>query len=407
MSAIDAPAVRQALVDIEARLFAPSRVRLIGWLVLAMIGVIVAWALISGQSVVTRAGSPSSADFSFIYASGLMAAAPHPAAIYNYAAFSAAQQALVGAPTGGLPYYHFLYPPSFLLVSYPLASLPFLAAFAMWIGGTFLVYLAAANAILPRAAPLVASAMPLAVIKNAQLGQNGFLTAGLIGLALALSERRPYIAGIFLGLLTYKPQFGVLFPLALLAAGNWRIIASAAATAALIVLVTAFVFGHNVWPAYLASLHEFGARLSPDRRVDFQYQSVFGWLQWQGAAPTLAWGTHLAWAITVAALIGLMWYREAPFALRAAALCTGAAAFTPYVLTYDLPILALAAAFLIRDGLARGFLAGDKLLLGLGFAASLLLTMPVAPLLYALLLALAIRRWLTAHEPAPAAWETR
>ena len=52
-------------------------------------------------------------------------------------------------------------------------------------------------------------------------GQNGFLTAALIGGALGLLERRPALAGICLGLLTYKPQFGLLFPFVLIADRRW------------------------------------------------------------------------------------------------------------------------------------------------------------------------------------------
>jgi len=39
-------------------------------------------------------------------------------------------------------------------------------------------------------------------------------------------EGRPWVSGIFLGLLTYKPQLGVLFPLALLASRSWRALGS-------------------------------------------------------------------------------------------------------------------------------------------------------------------------------------
>ena len=48
---------------------------------------------------------------------------------------------------------------------------------------------------------------------NALVGQNGFLTAALIGGTLYLIPIRPVLAGICLGLLTYKPQYGLLFPM--------------------------------------------------------------------------------------------------------------------------------------------------------------------------------------------------
>ena len=58
---------------------------------------------------------------------------------------------------------------------------------------------------------LVACGFPAATW-NVTAGQNGFLTAALIGGTLGLMERRTALAGVCLGLLTYKPQFGLLFP---------------------------------------------------------------------------------------------------------------------------------------------------------------------------------------------------
>ena len=71
-----------------------------------------------------------------------------------------------------------------------------------------------------------------AALWNITAGQNGFLTAALIGGTLGLLERRPALAGICLGLLTYKPQFGLLFPLVLIADRRWLHNPVAAAVAA-------------------------------------------------------------------------------------------------------------------------------------------------------------------------------
>ena len=57
-----------------------------------------------------------------------------------------------------------------------------------------------------------------AVLWNVSAGQNGFLTAALIGGMLSLMQKQPLLAGVCLGLLSYKPQFGLLFPIALIAA---------------------------------------------------------------------------------------------------------------------------------------------------------------------------------------------
>src|SRR5260370_28092721 len=53
-------------------------------------------------------------------------------------------------------------------------------------------------------------------------GQNGFLTGALLGGSLLCLERQPVLAGILIGCLSYKPQFGILLPVALIAARQWR-----------------------------------------------------------------------------------------------------------------------------------------------------------------------------------------
>jgi len=54
---------------------------------------------------------------------------------------------------------------------------------------------------------------------------------------------------------------------------------------------------------------------------------------------------------------------EAILSFLAAALCSAAAMATPFVHGHDLCVLAIAAAFLVEDGLTRGFLPGDRLIL--------------------------------------------
>ena len=54
---------------------------------------------------------------------------------------------------------------------------------------------------------------------------------------------------------------------------------------------------------------------------------------------------------------------QIPHSLKAAALCSAAAVATPFVHGHDLCVLAIAIAFLVKDGLERGFLPGDRLIM--------------------------------------------
>jgi arabinofuranan 3-O-arabinosyltransferase len=191
-------------------------------------------------------GVPS--DFVDVWAAGRLALAGHAAAAYDWTTHKLVEETAVGHPFDG--YYGWHYPPTFLFVAAALSQLPYASAYAVWVFGTFPAYLAAIRAIIgSRIGYLLAAAFP-AVLANFVVGQNGFLTAGLIGGALTLLERRPLVAGVLIGLLTYKPHLGLLFPIALMAGGQWRAFATAAIVAALMAAASLLAFGSESWQAF-------------------------------------------------------------------------------------------------------------------------------------------------------------
>jgi hypothetical protein len=100
------------------------------------------------------------------------------------------------------------------------------------------------------------------VLSNALVGQNGFLTAALIGGTLYLMPTRPVLSGICLGLLTYKPQYGFLFPLVLIAASQWTTFFTAGIVAVVMAFVSWLAFGTESWQAILADLNNWPGRCS-------------------------------------------------------------------------------------------------------------------------------------------------
>ena len=148
-------------------------------------------------------------DFTWIWLSSKMGLLGALDQAYNPYLFSAARVALVGPPNCTLLPLN--YPPTLLFFTYPFGLMSYTISYIAWISATLILYLAAVYAIIPRSAALIAAITPYPIVMNVLLGHNGFLTAGLIGFALAYTERRPWLSGIFLGLLSYKPQFGILF----------------------------------------------------------------------------------------------------------------------------------------------------------------------------------------------------
>jgi len=373
------------------RLLNEERIRLYGSGIVFGYAVAIAIRLVRHQWVAHPSGRPCT-DFIWIWLSSTFASSPAPAAIYDHATFLAAKAAAFGTTDCILG--HFDNPPNLLFFTWPLRFLPYPLAFAAWLAATLAIYLAAVYAILPRRAAVVAALTPFPVFFNILLGHNGFLTAGLLGLGLAASRDRPWRCGTMLGLLTYKPQFGILFPIALLARREWIALAAAAVASALFAAAAGAVFGWQTWPAFIDAVAGRAWSLSETPRQAFAAAlvSIFGVLRSLGVGAPYAWGAQLAATASVALIVGTLWARPVPHSLQAAALAIGTLLGSPHAHGYDVCILTIGVAFLVEDGLARGFLASEPTVMLLGWLALFLLTGPVPAIVAAVLLILVLRR---------------
>jgi len=267
------------------------------------------------------------------------------------------------------------YPPLFLLIVILPAQLPYVSAFLLWCGVTLALYALTIAAIAKRAtAFMIACAMPWALVEF-MLGQNGFLTAAVIGMALLQLEKRPIVGGLLLGFLSYKPQFGILFPLALAAGGYWRAFGWAAFGTLVWNGLAAAVFGFESYVAFFHALSN--AADTHLVRSDLGWnklQSVYGLVRELGAPATAAWAMQALVSATAALAVIVVWKsRNTAFELKAALLPIAILLATPYVLYYDAPVLAVAGAFLFRH---RGF---DRFELSLMAATAPFLLSPFLP----------------------------
>ena len=146
------------------------------------------------------------------------------------------------------------------------------------------------------------------------------ITAGLIGLVLATMEKRPVLSGLLLGLLTYKPQFGLLFPLVLLISGRWKVFAFAAVSALGLLALSAVVFGAGTLAAFLHVLPEAGQTLITNGAVGWgKLQSLYGLTRCLGGSDLAGWTLQGLMSAACAVGVALVWRSQAPFALKAAA----------------------------------------------------------------------------------------
>lgn len=347
-----------------------KRIRAIAFMMIAATTVMVALLFLTARGTLDAFGRPLGTDFSNVWTAGRMALEGRAPLAWDWPSHHLAQVATHGEEAAKA-FFAWLYPPPFLLLAMLLALLPYGWALAVYQAATLIPALWLARRIVPgRDTVFVALAFPAVFICFGH-GHNGFLTAALLGGGMFLLDRRPFIAGLLIGCLIYKPQFGLILPLVLLGGMHIRTFASACASASILIGVTLLFWGWPAWQAFIDSL--------PQTQSIIVEQGMTGWQKIQSAfSAARMWGAGLPVAysvqfvVTLIALVGaLATTRLAAPNVRNAVVIAASLLSTPYLLDYDLVVLGLAIAFLVADGRARGFLRWELSLYSAVWAAPL------------------------------------
>jgi alpha-1,2-mannosyltransferase len=334
----------------EAPWLTPKRLRDYSTLFIAAYVVAALWALM-GQGINDPLGRPIGTDFLSFWTVSSALHHGEASAIYHPDQLAALER--MADPASDL-FYAWLYPPIALLIVYPLAFLPYLWSLLAWLSIGLGAYLTALWRLLPRRLTLWSGLAFPAVFVAMSHGQNALLTAGLLGWALSLLPRRPALAGVPIGLLTFKPQLGLVIPFALAAGGFWPTLALAAVTAASLAAATVVLFGSAVWCDFLTGLTFTRDVLEYERVPYDKLQSVFAAVGLLGGAPLFAYILQGLAACAAIWLTSWAWRQPVGQDLKNALLVTAGLLATPFVLDYDLTLLAipmtLLAAAEVREG---------------------------------------------------------
>jgi alpha-1,2-mannosyltransferase len=366
--------------------------------ILAILTVIIGggWVALSDQGV-DRDGHPLGSDFISFWAASHLALNGNPQAAYSPVAHLAAER--VAVPSDDGTYTAFFYPPVFLLFCLPLAMLPYLGALVVWLVGTGAACWYCLRKLLPQRWAMLPIAAYPATLLNLGHGQNGFLSTACFGVGMLALARRPIIAGMAFGCLVFKPQLAVVVPFGLAAAKEWRALGAAVGSALGLCVLSWLAFGTATWQAFLGQTPMARVALEMEWVGSAKMVSIFA------AARLLGGNVQVAYAAQIFAIVALLGfvYRIRKDRISGPDLGVLMASMTvfasPFLLDYDLMLLALPMAWLMASAQSGGFRPWEKIVLFVAFILPLVARtiglyagVPIAPLVLGALLAVISRR---------------
>lgn len=279
-----------------------------------------------------------------------------PAQAYDYDKLHKLQIDLFGQ--GGLP---FMYPPTWLLVISPFSALSYnISALLFEVLQVIALVWACLCLARQKSSLWILIAFP-AVMFGVMHGQNTALNVALLGGALAALDRdRPVFAGVLIGLLSYKPQMGVLIPIALLASRDYRVFVAASVSTVLFAAASWLVLGTDVWRAFFDNIEFAREWLESGQTPANKYASILGWLRQFGVGNTVGMTIQVGFACLAAGAVVWVWRKDLPLTVKGSVLVAGTCLTTPYLLDYDLGLLVIAVLLLIKEGNESGYLAYEK-----------------------------------------------
>jgi arabinofuranan 3-O-arabinosyltransferase len=391
-------------------IFTASRLQAYGYAIAAIYAAFFISIYRAGVWIVDGKGLPIYTDFACAWTATLQALHGNISLLYEPTEFIKLQAALVAPADDYYP--NWPYPPTFFLFFAPFTMVRYLHGFIAWDILTLLFCLLVIYLIVRRLPAIaVAIASPF-MAWNFLAAHNGFLTASLLGSSLLCLERQPVLAGLFIGCLTYKPQFGILFPVALAAATKWRAFVSASATSVTLIAISVAAFGTDAWQAlpreFAAQTSEvLFARGNASPADNWGYiQTIYGLVRLLHGGAVVSWLAQGLTGLGTTMIVWLVWRSPTRYSLKAATLSAAALIVTPYAFAYDMAAIAISVAFLAQDQLRCGLLRGEQsIAVGL-FAVTFAVLMafgdrqggitfgsvPLGPFVLATLLAVVLRR---------------
>ncbi len=274
-------------------------------------------------------------DFVNTWVGGQLALTGDPAPYFGLEAYNGLLREKFGAD---YPVHIWSYPPHLLLFTWPWALMPYMTAYILYCVSGLILYVAVVSDGQRRGDHLGLLILAPAVTMNIWAGQNSFLASALLIGGLIQLDRRPILSGVLIGILSIKPQLGLLLPLMLALTGRWRTIAAAATTIAALVAVTTCLFGPKIWAAYLNDAMPVQTRVILQDVGHYIVHMPTAFMNAKVAGLPLSAAVWVQALVSVATVLAVVWTfsRRRDPDLSNALFVTATFLVTPYAFNYDM-----------------------------------------------------------------------
>lgn len=328
---------------------------------------------LSYDGFVGPTGQPFGHDFYCFWTASRLLLSGQLSTILDQTAFQAALDTYL---PGQVAQYPWNYPPTYLILVSPLALLPLPISYFVFMGGTFAAMVWALQRLYPRPEILWLLVMSGVPAMNMAYGQNGFLTATLMALGMrAILDQRVILAGVCIGLLTFKPHLGVLIPFALLAARQYRIFASISICTLVFVGLSLLFYGPQSWISFYQATTSMSDLVADGGLRWWHLPTVYGMLRGIGLDSALSIALQ---AIVSLLMVGLIWrvWRGGVTPIAIAILMPATILASPYLLVYDLMVMSICVVLWARLAVESGrWRVFEKLTLMVSMVGAILLAL--------------------------------
>lgn len=290
-------------------------------------------------------------DFANYWLAGRMVLEGQQLDLFTQYIYYARMQEVFGP---GYPLHNWGYPPHFLLLLWPLGLLEYKLALIVFLVSTLALFLVAV-AVFRRTYAVRSDwkILILALLGYALMmvdaAQNGFLLAAVLLFGLTAMKSRPVLAGLAFGILTVKPQLGILIPVLLAFDRNWKTIGWSAVFTLMLVALSAAIFGFASWSAYLTDTLAYQRAVMTNWTGIFlmMMPTTFASARVLGLSPQLAY--LIQWPVSIAGAVLVLWllWKEKDALRRLFVLTCGTFVISPYAFNYDMGALCVVAALLV------------------------------------------------------------